>query len=209
VGRLADRSDVLPHEHDRDGHNAKHGYGRLNATRACLLVSDPVTAALASMGEERAALAYLDLTRRDPKFGRPYSKRFGRWAARALLADSRAMHAAKVILRHARLVAGDVERFRAHGEGAVLRQMVLLLRGLLDNQPAPSLSRSVSLELARLVERLSDLSRSPEGRAAWDDAAYELFTDVAHRSFDMGAETGDPPTQSTPPTPLGAQLVRA
>jgi hypothetical protein len=208
TARLADSSDVMPRQHDRDGHNAKHGYGRLNATRACLLASDPITASLTSIGEESAALAYLDLRRSDPTVAALYSTLFGRWAVRVLLADARAMHAAKVILRHARLVAGDVERLHAHGDGAVLRQVALLLRGLLDNRRALATPRSVSLELARLVERLSDLSASPEGRAAWDKTAYELFTDVAHRAAQVDArpETDDPLAASAP---LGSQLVRA
>jgi hypothetical protein len=208
AARLADRSDVLPHEHDRDGHDAKHGYGRLNAARACLLASDPVAAGLTLLGEENAALAYLDLRRSDPSIARLYSTQCGRWAVRAFLADARSMHAAKVILRHARLVAGRVERIHAHGRGAVLRQAVLLLRGLLDNEAIPGPPRSVSLELARLVEHLSGLSRSPQGRAAWDNAAQALFTEVARCAVQVDArpETGDRATDSTP---LGAQRVRA
>jgi hypothetical protein len=202
---LADASNVLPQEHDRDGHDAKHGHGRLNAARACLLAGDPVTAALSSMGEERAALSYLDLKRTDARFARLYSKRLGRWSARALLADGRAMHAAKVILRHARLTAGKADRFRAHGPGAVVRQMALLLRELLDSAAAPTAPRSVSIELGRLVQRLSDVSRSHEGRVAWDEAALDLFTAVARHA---AAEAAAPEPEDRS-TPLGARLFRA
>lgn len=208
AARLADRSDILPPDHDHDGHNAKHGYGRLNATRACLLVTDPVAAGLTLMGEEQAALAYLDLRREDPRVGGLYSNRFGRWAARAILADNRAMHAVKVVLRHARLVAGDVDRFRAHGEGAILRQVALVLRTLCDNQAVPPGAQSVSHELAGLVACLSELSRSPKGRAAWDDAAYHLFTHVVSRPAPADAL----PTTAVVPKeirPLGAERFGA
>lgn len=201
---LADRSDVLPSGRDRDGHDAKHGYGRMNAARACLLASDPVAASLVSMGEDHAAAAYLDLRKGD--LAPLYSKQFASWAARALLADGRAMHAAKVIVRHARLVADDADRFRAHGDGALLRQVALALRGLVDSDAAPPATRSVSIEAARLFERLSDLSTSRVGRAAWDAGARHIFAAVARRAAE---ENSAPGATADAPIHLGARQVRA
>ncbi len=56
--RLADPADVLPLGSDRDGHNAKCGYGRLNATRACAAAADPVALGLAAIGEDELAVAW-------------------------------------------------------------------------------------------------------------------------------------------------------
>ena len=55
---LANRHDLLPVGCDRDGHNAKHGYGLLCATRACLLALDPISSALVTLGEDEAAAAW-------------------------------------------------------------------------------------------------------------------------------------------------------
>jgi hypothetical protein len=201
---LADGSNVLPQDRDRDGHNAKEGYGRLNAARACMLATDPVAAVLVSIGEDRAALAYLDLRRSNARFAGLYSRRLGRWAARALLADGRAMHAAKVIVRHARLSAGNAERFRIHGAGAVLRHVALTVRALMDSGIVPRASRRVSIELAGLVDSLSAISRTSEGRMAWDAAAFELLTAVARAAAQSDALLTEQKSGA-----LGPQLVRA
>ncbi|MGH7270376.1 MAG: hypothetical protein ACREJ3_08080, partial [Polyangiaceae bacterium] len=72
---LSDPADVLPPGHDRDGHNAKCGYGRLNAARACACARDPVALQLVSMGE--GAVARQWCVRRHP-----YSNRVARWCVR-------------------------------------------------------------------------------------------------------------------------------
>jgi hypothetical protein len=166
---LADPADVLPLARDRDGHDAKHGLGRLDAARACLVVADPVAAGLVAMGDDAAARAY----RHSRRY--PWSKRLARWLARALLNDREAALALRVVLRHLRLVGTDESRRLAHGEGAIVRQLVLLARRLLETPPIP-FHKSGHLELQNLHDRLrkfltdrrsvSRLERSLARRAA-------------------------------------------
>jgi hypothetical protein len=157
-GPFADPADVLPEGRDRDGHDAKHGYGLLDAGRACLAVSDPIAAALTAMGEDEAARAFLDARRTDPRVGGVYSPGLARWAARGLLADPELAGALRVILRHLRLVAHHRGRLAPHGDGALLRQVALLLRRF-SWSPRLPVRTSVRQELARLrrqVERVRD-----------------------------------------------------
>lgn len=150
-GPLADPADLRPLGRDRDGHDAKHGEGRIHAARACLAAADPLCAALVAVGEDEAARAYA-LAR-----PRAYSRRLGRWAARALLADPEGARAARVIVRHLRLLAAAPERAVSHGSGALLRHLSLLVRCLLEARPAP-LARA---ELLRASERLAALAGDP------------------------------------------------
>jgi hypothetical protein len=142
---LADPADLLPHAGDADGHNAKHGYGRIHARRAMLAATDPFASALLAIGEVEAAHACATQTK-------PWSPRLSRWAVRALLRDASLAHDAKALVRHARLVAGRPERARAHGEGTFLRQLSLFLRKLSAAHPPPSLRA----ELDRLAGQLHD-----------------------------------------------------
>lgn len=139
TGLLADPADARPGARDRDGHNAKHGYGLLHAGRACLAASDPVCAALLAMGEDAAATAFADAPE-------AYPARLGRWLVRALLADREAAHGLRIVLRHLRLVSGDPARAQAHGEGAVLRPLQLLLRRLAQRRPRPGPATRAALE---------------------------------------------------------------
>jgi hypothetical protein len=149
---LADRADLLPHGRDADGHNAKHGLGLLCARRACLAAADPVCGALIAMGEDDAARFFADLRRTDPVVSAAYSCALARWVVRALLADREAALALRAILRHLRLVAGNTPRLTAHGTGALLRSVALLLRRLLASTVgAPAAVRAELAELARRV----------------------------------------------------------
>ena len=105
---LADPADVLPAARDRDGHNAKHGQGRLHVGRACLAASDPFCAALLAMGEDQAARAFADARRSDPVVLGAYPRSLGRWMVRALLADREAARGLRVVFRHLRLVGEDL-----------------------------------------------------------------------------------------------------
>jgi hypothetical protein len=127
---LADPADALPPGRDGDGHNARHGLGLLSAADACLFAADPVCAALLRMGEREAARAWGAARVRDPAVAGAYSPRLARWAVRAMLADPALDAALRVVLRHVRLVAGHEDRARAHGEGALTRQMAWILRRL-------------------------------------------------------------------------------
>jgi hypothetical protein len=146
---LADARDALPAGRDRDGHDAKHGYGRVHAGRACLAASDPLAAALVAMGEDDLARALLDALR-SGLFPRPYSRRLGRWAVRALLADPLAAHALRAVVRHLRLVAGRPDRLAAHTAGAVSRQVAQLARHLAA-RARPRLDAALARELDGLA----------------------------------------------------------
>jgi hypothetical protein len=167
---LSDPYDLLPVGHDRDRHNAKHGYGRLQAARACLLVSDPIAFALVSIGEDQASLRWLELRRDEPEVGQLYSSELAEWAARVLLADATQRHAICAFVRLLRLLAIRPERLRDQATGAVLRQAILLLRGLPRSPQAPPLEAALRRELAAVTERArasaldSALARESERR---------------------------------------------
>jgi hypothetical protein len=155
---IADAADLLPRASDHDAHNAKHGYGRLDAGRACLAASDPICAALLAMGEDAAARAFADARRVQRDLARAYSRRLGRWLVRALLANREASHTLRTILRHLRLISGDDAKSRAHGEGAVVRRFRILLRRL-PAHPRPA--AALRAELARIEQRLDDVAGDP------------------------------------------------
>jgi hypothetical protein len=175
---LADPADVLPRTKDADGHDAKHGYGRIHVGRACLVASDPVCAALVAMGEHAAARAYADAR------PRVYTRAFARWAARALLADRQAAHMLRATLRHLRLVGADEARRRAHGDGAIARQIRLLVRRLATSRLART--ARVDAEIAAIDRRLAEA----EGDARFESA---LTTRVAGIFAVRGAPGAGPP----------------
>src|SRR5262249_12615918 len=104
---LADRRDLEPFGIDSDGHNAKHGYGRLNAAGACLAASDPIAYVLVAMGEPAAALRYWSL--RQQRLAPLYSPGLARWATRATMRDPTLIHALSAVLRALRLAAARRE----------------------------------------------------------------------------------------------------
>jgi hypothetical protein len=145
---LADESDMLPTGRDDDGHDAKHGYGRMSARRACLAAQDPVALTLARMGEYDAARVYLD-ARRAGAVHEGYSRALSLWAVRRLLCDGRLAHAAASVLRALRLWSAHPERLKQQPPGQVLRQLGLIVR-LLNDGPIDSARRDelVGLELS-------------------------------------------------------------
>ncbi|WP_437736948.1 S8/S53 family peptidase [Sorangium sp. So ce1335] len=185
---FADPWDVLPDARDRDGHNAKHGYGRMDAGRACVAAGDPIALALLLLGEDGAARAWHD-ARGERRLARGlYSRRLARWAVRALLADPSLCHGVCALARHARLIASDPRRRRAHGAGAVLRQLAILVRGLAASRLAPAPSPRVRGELAALLDRLE---RST-GDAAAVEAIEARFGDLSYTVFVGAAEPRAP-----------------
>lgn len=149
---VADPVDLLPFGPDRDGHNARVGYGRLNATRACAAASDPVALGLSALGEDEQATAW------GLRLRHPYSPRLGRWAVRALLARPDIEHALRVVLRHARLVSSEHDRAAAHASGAVVRHLSTIVRELARSRRAPPL---VAEELRRAIDALQTASGAP------------------------------------------------
>ncbi len=176
---LADPVDVLPAGHDADGHNAKSGYGRLNATRACACARDPFALELAGMGEDDTAASWS--TRK-----RPYPGRLGRWAVRALLARPDLGHAVRVVLRHVRLIAADPRRSAGHARGALTRQLALIARELLRMHPP----RPVRDDLARVQQALQGASQDGLARTSLDSAVVALFGKIHRRNAPDTPENG-------------------
>jgi hypothetical protein len=154
----ADAADVLPWGRDPDGHDAKCGYGRIDASSACLGARDPVSLVLTAIGEVSAAEAWCSLAE-----GRPYSSALGLWASRTLLRRADLEHALRAIARHARLVALAPSRAAAHPRGALARQLALVLRELATAGGAAS---AVRAELRRMVGALQQASDTVEP-ASW------------------------------------------
>ena len=154
VAPLADPEDVRPRARDRDGHNAKHGYGRLNAARACIAASDPWSLALTTLGQDAHARTWA-------RRSHGYSASLAMWAVRACLSDEAIEEQFKVIARHARLVAGSPARLEAHGAASLVRQAALLCRRLLEHANSHDVPDEVAHELAAVASRLADRTREP------------------------------------------------
>jgi hypothetical protein len=183
---LADPADVLPRGPDRDGHNAKCGYGRLNARRACAIAADPFAFGLVAIGEEERAIRWAALP------ARPYSDPLARWAIGALLARADLEHALRAVLRHLRLIAGGRPRPKGHAPGALLRQLSLIVREL-GRMPAPSHAR---LELEQIGEKLR-LSSGAGCSEAAEHFVCSMFRElVGFPSASSGYECSAPGFQS-------------
>jgi hypothetical protein len=167
---LGDRFDLLPREADPDGHNAKHGYGRLSAAQASLIVSDPVSASLARMGERDAAALYLEL-RQTGALGALYSERAATWAARVLLRERQTTHVFTTLSRAARLFHAHPEHLPDQPHGHLLRQLVLALRALLLAHPPEDVLR----EFERLEHEARKLLSDPTAAAATECAIVAIF----------------------------------
>jgi len=159
---LGDPSNLLPSGRDPDGHNAKHGYGRVSATEACLTARDPVSATLVRIGERGAAIRYLEA--RDGLIGDLYTWELGRWGARALLHDARLQHAFSSLARTLRLTGTGAEWTR-QAPGQLLRQIGILVRLLARSDPPQNLLN----ELSNLDDRIRAALSVPERAAAADD----------------------------------------
>jgi hypothetical protein len=181
---LADPADVLPSGTDRDGHNAKCGYGRLNATRACVAVSDPISLALSATGEDALAVAWRQSSLR------PYSDRLGRWAAQAILSRQDMEHAVRAVLRHLRLTSTDPSRTTTHARGALARHLALVCRELIRMGPPDDVREELEV-LDEALRKAADPGPNPESglhleesaRAAFRAAAAQLPTSVEKTSF--------------------------
>lgn len=169
---FADPHDTRPSARDRDGHNAKHGHGALSAAQACLAASDPVAWALVTIGEDEAARAFLRLRRGEGPVRVAYSVSCARWLVRVLLADGRASHAARALVRHVRLLSLDRRRRAAFAPGALAKQLALLLRGLLEGTAAGAPPRRLRAELRALLLLLGE---HPSLEAAWLDVGEQIF----------------------------------
>jgi hypothetical protein len=151
---LGDRADLLPLGRDADGHNAKHGYGRLNASAACLACRDPIGAALIRIGEHDAAQKYHEA--RSGIAASFYSDAFGRWAALEVLNDVSLRHAACSVARAIRLLTINPERSRNQVPGALIRQLTLLVRLLSRSKPTGDIARELGTLDRRMLSVLGD-----------------------------------------------------
>jgi hypothetical protein len=138
---LADRKDLLPLGVDADGHNAKHGYGRLSARRACLAASDPLAQALIKIGDVEAAQRYVESRASD--LALPVSDGLARWAARVALRDFGFSHALAGGLRALRLTVNRNPAAPPEPPGHWLRHVGICLRLLLSHGPSPEHAREL------------------------------------------------------------------
>lgn len=182
---FADAHDTRPFGKDGDGHNAKHGYGMLHAQRACLAAADPIAWALVRIGELAAASAFARLRREDPAVRAAYSSDLGRWIVRVLLADARASHAVRAVVRHARLVSVDARRRHAFPPGSLARHVALILRGLTEGTSIGRPPPSAHHEIEACLERLAG---EPSVDAAWIDVAAGVLSE-SKRSVAAGGLT--------------------
>jgi hypothetical protein len=175
MAALADKADALPAARDADGHDAKHGYGRIHALAACLAASDPVALELVAMGETGAARAWLEARHRDVDAAGAYSGSLACWAVKALLGDHALEHALRVVLRHVRLLAADRRRADAHPSGGVSRQIALLLRTLDRGGLAATDAQR------RELRALAETARRAADEAAWESRLLDLAETIFAR----------------------------
>jgi hypothetical protein len=178
IPQLADPVDMLPLGRDADRHNAKDGYGRMNAGRACACASDPIALELMAMGEGELAVAWAGAERER----RPYSAELANWASQKLLARPDLEHAARAILRHARLVAAEPSRAASHRPGALARQLAILVRELEGAEP----SQKVREELRHAAKALRDATTG-------GDPSEETLKDGIARLFGRRGPVVAPP----------------
>jgi hypothetical protein len=152
--QLADRNDLLPPGTDADGHNAKHGYGRLDAGAACLACRDPIAFALLRVGEHDAAL-WCAKGRADSRNDRPYGEGLGRWVARVMLRDSTLSHACCSLARACRLRAATAERGLVEPAGYLVRQLGIIVRLLIAANPPQKLLAELH-EMDRSITDIQD-----------------------------------------------------
>lgn len=171
---LADAEDARPHGVDRDGHNAKHGHGRLSATRACVAARDPLALAWTEIGEDAAAREWS----RRPSLVSP---ELARWTVCVALDDPSIDHRLKTLARHLRLVAASSQRVEAHGVPSLARQVALLCRELKERAPA-----HLAAELDALVQRLTAFTRNPPADGArWIVRALDGLWSASDAMFNV------------------------
>jgi hypothetical protein len=151
---LGDRADLLPVERDDDGHNAKHGYGRLSATRACLSASDPICAALIRIGSRVEAERYARA--RCGVASSWYSPPLARWAARRFLHDSLVQQAFCALARATRLGNQHPQFVTTQPPGHWLRHVGIIVRVLTQANPPRELVGELTELDGRIRAILSD-----------------------------------------------------
>jgi hypothetical protein len=178
---LGDRADLLPLGSDPDGHNAKHGYGRLCASAACLAGSDPVCSTLIRIGELEAARKYaqhLTVSRT-----RPYSAELAQYVARMILSDARSRHAFCTVARAFRLMVREGGRAGGVVPGTILRQFGILSRLVSGGENPPHIKE----ELAAVDERIRVISTEMETASAVERQLLEFVASLYRDSVEVRA----------------------
>lgn len=178
-GPFADPADILPNGCDPDRHDAKCGYGRLSALRACAAAADPVASALLTMGEEDAALRFLTLRTSSGKLSTVYSQPFAQWAARIVRTDHDLSHGLRGVMRHLRLLSGRDDRRSAQTPGALARALALLVARLMA-RPVP---RSLAAEAELLRRAALEATRKRQEILELENACFDAAADIWGRGF--------------------------
>jgi hypothetical protein len=162
---LADRRDLEPAGVDADGHNAKHGYGRISALLACRSAWDPLCFVLSRMGEHEAASRYVEL-RGQADFAALYTPALARFAARSVLRDAELRHALAAFARSLRLAARHPEHLADQARGHLIRQLALIARAFARRNPTTEVARELTMIDGALRALLQN------GDAALTEAAF-------------------------------------
>ena len=181
-GSVADAWDLLPSGNDADGHDSKCGYGRMSALRACLAAADPFAAALVKIGDDATAKRYLALRRQSDTLAGAYSGCLARWVTRVAGADSILSHAILTLVRHLRLVAGHPDRHAAHGLGALMRSLALVLDRIASHE-GPS---DVTAEVERLRALVLEATRCRVTCETLENALFALASAIWSASEAQG-----------------------
>ena len=175
---LADPHDLNPIGVDRDGHNAKHGYGRINASLACAAARDPFAASFIGIGEHELGLA---IARGGAGGGSSIlSKSLSTWLARELLAGGGLVHAFSAIARAVRLRSTSS---REHAPGSLLRQWLIALR---EYALPNARSRQIERELLALDAELHGILCDPREALGIEKAALAWLSPSASGSPTLG-----------------------
>jgi hypothetical protein len=165
--------------------------GRLHITRACLGARDPVALTLVSMGEDEAAMRYLELRQSDTSLRWPYSGELGAWAARVLLRDADLAKTLQVLGRHARRVARRApEATAGMGRAWLVRLAASLDRfhRAAEEWSAGPCRHDELPELVESVRRLLGGRNALGSRILWDRAVSELGRQLWLTAQDSTAE---------------------
>jgi hypothetical protein len=169
---LGDRADVLPLARDPDGHNAKHGYGRISASAACLAAFDPICNALIRTDNVVSARRYAEVAASTkPTL---YSRELALWAVRMMLHDATFRHAVCSITRAMRLMASRPSRLASLPFGTLARQLRISIRMLQRATPP----YEVDQELFRLEGQFAVLFTDSRAVQDFEAALLALSIDV-------------------------------
>ncbi len=190
---LADPRDLLPLGIDADGHNAKHGYGRVNAALACAAACDPMAASFIAIGEPDVGLAMASAVA-EQRESAVLGPAAARWLSRQVLGNTSLRHSLTSIARAARLWVARPASFAQQPTGSLLRQALLAIRSAVRDRASPD--PVVTDDLARFERFLVTALNDPQAAAKLEHEAMAWLGWLVSES--PGAATRAIGSQSVP-----------